>query len=114
MEKKKIYDETASLITHQTLLNKLNTEELHFLLDLLDCVVVTNRQRSLINVLHRWVNTSMSEENNDLIKNLILNTDVNDQTQVDASIHFIEELLCTSVQETEAKEESEDEQFLDL
>lgn len=114
MEKKRIYDETASLITHRALLNKLNTEELHFLLDLLDCVVVTNQHRSLIDVLHRWVNTSLSEENNALIKNVVLNTNVNDQTQVDASIQFIEELLCTSTKVTEAKEESEDEQFLDL
>lgn len=114
MEKKKIYNETASLITNQALLNKLNNEELHFLLDLLDLVVVTNQQRPLIDVLHRWVNLSLSEENNSLIKDVILNTDVNDQAQVDASIQFIEELLCTSTQVTEAKEGSEDEQFLDL
>ena len=32
-EKKRLYDETASLITRQALTNKMDDEELHFLLD---------------------------------------------------------------------------------
>lgn len=113
-EKKRIYDETASLITRQALLNKLNNEELHFLLDLLDCVVVTDQQRSFIDVLHRWVNTSLSDDSNLAIKNVILSTDISDEAKVDTSIQFIEELLCSSTKSAEGKEESEDEQFLDL
>lgn len=113
-EKKRLYDETASLITRQALLNQLDNEELHFLLDLLDCVMVTNQQRSFIDVLHRWVKSSQSDENYLTIKNVILNTELSDETKVDASIKFIEELLCINKNKSERKEESEDEQFLDL
>lgn len=95
-EKKRIYDETASLITRQAVMNKLNSEELHFLLNLLDHVVITNQQRPFIDVLHRWINSSVSYEIKDTIKNVLLNTDVNDETQMAASIQFIEELLCSN------------------
>ncbi|HQE23424.1 MAG TPA: hypothetical protein PLM20_05940 [Syntrophomonadaceae bacterium] len=98
-EKKRIYDETASLITRQAVMNKLTSEELHFLLNLLDHVVITNQQRPIIDILHRWIKISVEKEINDTIKNVLLNTDFDDETQVAASIQFIEELLCTNNEE---------------
>mgnify|MGYP000385941072 CR=1 FL=1 len=97
--KKRVYDETASLITRQVLMNKLSSEEFHFLLNLLDNVVITNQQRPFINLLHRWINSSVSNEINVAIKNVLLNTDFNDETQITASIRFIEELLCSNTEE---------------
>lgn len=108
-EIKRIYDGTAALITRQAVMNKLSHEELYFLLNLLDLVVVTNQQRPFINILHRWIKSPVSSETRIAIKNLILNTDINDATQINASIKFIEELLCSCNEESEAKEESADE-----
>lgn len=113
-EKKRLYDETASLITRQALTNKMDDEELHFLLDLLDCVIVTGEHRAFIDLLHRWVNTSQSEDTYHAIKKVIITTDMSDENKVDASIQVIEELLCSNTNKTESKEESEDERFLDL
>ena len=107
--KKRVYDETASLITRLALMNRLTSEELHFLLTLLDHVFITNQLRPLINVLHRWLNSAVGQEMNETIKQVLINTDLIDETQVTTSIQFIEEHLCSNAGEPIAKEDSTDE-----
>lgn len=114
IHKKRVYDETASLITHQAIINKLDADELHFLLHLLDGIFIKDQHRSLLEILHRWKSIDLNKEVNLEIKKILLKTDLNNENQVNHSIAIIEEILCAVPIISTAKEESEDERLLDL
>lgn len=90
---KQIYDETATLIVDLALKQKLSGEEMYFLLNLLELIVVEKKGRPLSEALSSWlkkdVDTSLDEE----IKKLLLGTDLKSEDSLKETVNNIRLLL---------------------
>lgn len=92
-KKKKLYAESASMIADMGVRGKLNVEEMHFLLSLLDIVVVKKDQPQLIQILQNWVNINESSEIDEIIKATLLAADFNDRESMEQCLQLVTELL---------------------
>ncbi|MDD4562779.1 MAG: hypothetical protein PHW39_06860, partial [Syntrophomonadaceae bacterium] len=59
---KRVYAESVSLIADMGFKDKLSIEEMNFLLNLLDVVIVKKEQPRLIQTLKNWMNTNEGSE----------------------------------------------------
>ena len=91
--KKRVYDESVSLIADMGFRDKLSNEEMNFLLNLLDVVVIKQDRPGLIQALKNWVNTNEGSEIDEIIKATLLATDFNDQEAVEQCTQLVTELL---------------------
>jgi len=89
----KIYDETASLIVDLSLRNQISHQEMHFLLNLLDQVVVRGRNPELMKALKEWYPDRLDPEINDIIKATLLALDMRDNETLKNTAVIIEELI---------------------
>lgn len=113
-QKRHIYDETASLITRQLLTNRLDTMEMHFLLHLLDEVVIKCQHRHLLDDLHRWLSINQGAVNEE-IKQALLNINLGDEKSVRQTTMFIQKLLKDMPESSDSGEgELDDQRKLDL
>ena len=92
-KKKKLYAESASMIADMGVRGKLNVEEMHFLLSLLDIVVVKKDQPQLIQILQNWVNINEGSEIDEIIKATLLAADFNDRESMEQCLQLVTELL---------------------
>lgn len=89
----KIYDETASLIVDLSLRNQISHHEMHFLLSLLDQVVVKGRNPELMKALKEWDPDNLDPEINEIIKATLLALDMRDNEKLKSTAVMIEELI---------------------
>jgi len=92
-KKKKLYAETASLIADMGFRDKLSIEEMNFLLNLLDMVVVKQEQPRLIQTLINWVNTNEGSEIDEIIKATFVTADFNNPESLEQCLQLVTELL---------------------
>lgn len=92
-KKKKLYAETASLIADMGFRDKLSIEEMNFLLNLLDEVVVKQEQPRLIQTLENWVNTNENSEIDEIIKATFIAADFTDAESMEQCLQLVTELL---------------------
>lgn len=108
--KRRIYDETASLITSQAIVNRLTTQEMHFLLHLLDWVVIKNQSRPFLEALHKWGAGPPDSQTDSQVKALLLEADLSNEHAIAVCAVHIEELLSANIDRVRtAKEESDHE-----
>ncbi len=91
--KYKIYDETASLIADLYFKEQINEPEMHFLLNILESVIIKKDSTGLINVLKEWINADKGMEINQIIKETLLTIDFNDTDSLTSKEELIKELL---------------------
>lgn len=92
-KRKKIYAESASMIADMGVRGKLSVEEMNFLLNLLDVVVVKKDQPQLIQTLRNWVETNESSEIDEIIKATLLAVDFTDKESMEQCLQLVKELL---------------------
>lgn len=92
-KKKKLYAETASMIADMGFRDKISIEEMNFLLNILDEVVVKKEQPRLIQTLKNWVITNEDSEIDEIIKATLLAADFNNQESLEQCLQLVAELL---------------------
>ncbi|NLT21060.1 MAG: hypothetical protein GXY16_08695 [Syntrophomonadaceae bacterium] len=90
---RKIYDETASVILHNAVNNRLSSEEMAFLLSLLDKVFNCTLPEAFLSVIKDSQNYDLNEEVKDIIKANMLATDLNNDQSIKSSVTAIRDLL---------------------
>jgi len=75
-KKKKLYDETVSLIADLGFRNRISFDEMNFLLTLLDLIFINKAEKDLITTLKKWVQTNNNSEIDEIIKATLLATDL--------------------------------------
>ena len=91
----KIYDETASLIVDLSLRHQISHQEMHFLLNLLDQVVIKGTCADFLQNLKKWDPGKQDEETNEIIKATLLAMSFEDKQSVDSASGLIEDLVQT-------------------
>lgn len=92
--RKRLYDETTTLIGRQTMQGVLSAEESRFLLDYLDGIFFGRASAALSPALKAWLSgAARDEECDELIRSRLLDTELKDEFAVAESKLFIEELL---------------------
>ncbi|HWP97927.1 MAG TPA: hypothetical protein VN426_13870 [Syntrophomonadaceae bacterium] len=89
---RKIYDETASLFVDLSLRGQVTVQEMHFLLNLLDQVVVKGRNPRLLEALGLWQPETLDPELNEIIKATLLALDFQDQEDIADLAQLIRDL----------------------
>ena len=92
-KKKKLYAESASMIADMGVRDKFSIDEMNFLLNLLDVVVVKKDQPQLIQTLRNWVNTNEGSEIDEIIKATFLAADFTDKESMEQCLQMVTELL---------------------
>ncbi|MDD2586674.1 MAG: hypothetical protein PHT79_06545 [Syntrophomonadaceae bacterium] len=92
--KKKIYDETASLIVDLCVRGRLNSEEMHFLLNLLDMSVLQRDNSGLFAILKVWLKGENDEEIDAIVKATLLAIDFSNQKSLQTNTELIKGLIA--------------------
>lgn len=92
--KKKIYDETASLVVDLCVRGKLNPEEMHCLLNLLDMSVLQRDNSGLFAVLKLWLKGERDAEIDAIVKATLLAIDFCDQDSLQTNTELIKGLIA--------------------
>lgn len=92
-QRKKVYDESVSLIADLGFRQRISFEEMNFLLSLLDMVFVHKDTPEFIATLRQWMRNYGGGEIDDIIKATLLATDFNDQESVKQSMQTVAELM---------------------
>jgi hypothetical protein len=95
---KKIRDDTATAILNLQLAHRISSEEMHFLLELLD-VVITNRTHPLLPLLHRWKSENIDADTDALIDATLMGLDFGDNEAVQRTCTVLTELLDAQVRD---------------
>ncbi len=90
---RKIYDETASVILQNAVNNRLSSEEMAFLLNLLDKVFNSTLPEAFLSVIKDSQNYDLNEEVKDIIKANMLATDLDNDQSIKSSVTAIRDLL---------------------
>lgn len=91
---KPIYDAASTMISNLHLKkNTISREEMYFLLSLLDIVVRDKHDTVLLDVLREWQSGPGNEEIDAIIKETLLQIDVNDSLSMQQNLEIIEDLL---------------------
>ncbi|KUG03173.1 hypothetical protein ASZ90_019438 [hydrocarbon metagenome] len=92
-DRKRIYDETASLIADLGIRGRITIEEMKFLLDLLELVLIKKDKRKFIKILKHWNPGQGDEEIDQIIKATLLTNDLNDFLSADENQEMIGDLI---------------------
>lgn len=99
-KRKQLYDECASLIAILGARSKIESDEMMFLLNLLDYIMSADRNRAFMEVLGLWINGRSSDEEgneiDEIIKATLLTVDFTDGESLDGVIATIRDLLSYS------------------
>ncbi|MBC7074893.1 MAG: hypothetical protein H5T98_02225 [Syntrophomonadaceae bacterium] len=90
---KKLYDETASLIVRLSFEGKLSSEEMRFLLNLLDFVILKRGNFEIVSTLKKWISKYDGSETDEIIKATLLAVDFNNSDSIRFNMELIRELL---------------------
>jgi len=91
--RKKVYDETALLISDLLLRSKINAEEMSFLLQLLENIFRGERNATMLALLEEWQKKNANTEIDEIIKATWLSTDLQDKESVSKNLSIITELM---------------------
>ncbi len=89
----RIYDETASLIADLGIRGRISIDEMKFLLDLLELVLIKKDKRDFINMLKHWNPGQGDEEIDQIIKATLLNVDFKNSLSIEENQDMIGELI---------------------
>lgn len=92
-EEKQLYDETASQIADLTLREVISPEEMHFLLTILDLVMIHRDEPELLAFLKQWMQVYKASETDDIIKATLLATDLKDKEIIGTNLNILRGLL---------------------
>ncbi|MGI6435791.1 MAG: hypothetical protein ACOX0F_10615 [Syntrophomonadaceae bacterium] len=90
---KKLYDDTATVIMDLFMTGRIDTEELHCLLNLLEAVMIKREQQELIALLKKWRPGIEHTEIDDIIKATLLALNYDDKDDMDHSLALLDELI---------------------
>lgn len=91
---KKIYDETATLIVDLALKQNLSDEEMYFLLNLLELIIIDKKSLPLTEVLYLWLKRDKDGLLDEEIKKLLLAADLKDEDSLKEMVDNIRTLLA--------------------
>lgn len=91
--KYKLYAETASLLADLYFKKQITKEEMHFLLNILESVIIKRDNASLLNILKEWQQADKDVYINRIIKETLLTIDFNDKESLLSKEQIINELL---------------------
>ncbi|WP_054695825.1 hypothetical protein [Syntrophomonas palmitatica] len=94
-DKKRLYDETASLVADLGLRGRITEDEMLFLLSLLDQVMIKENYPQLIQLLHKWTANQAGSEMNEIIKATVLNLEFSNPQTMQDDLELLQELLAT-------------------
>ncbi len=89
----RIYDETASLIADLGIRGRITVDEMKFLLDLLELVLIKKDKPNFIDLLKQWKPGQGDEEIDQIIKATLLNVDFKNLLSLEENQTMIEELI---------------------
>lgn len=92
-EWKLLYDDTATTIMDLFMTGRIDSGELHFLLNLLETVIIKREQRELINLLKKWQPRADCNEVDDIIKATLLAVDFKDQSNLEHNLLILRDLI---------------------
>lgn len=92
-EWKQLYDDTATVIMDLFMMGRIGLEELNFLLNLLETVIIRQEQRGLIELLKNWQPGAQYDEIDDIIKATLLAMDFKDQDDLEHNLALLRELI---------------------
>lgn len=92
---KKVYDETAQAIFKLFSQNAVTENEMRFLLNLLDLILVKKEKSDFIKVIQDWLEQNSNSDEDEIIKATLLNIDFSNQTALNHDIGIIKELLLS-------------------
>jgi len=91
---KKLYDNVASLIFNLHIQKgKLNKEEMHCLLSILDFTVMKKNDYGLIGLLKEWKSSDIDSDIDDIVKATLLNIDFTNSDSLQRNMETIRDLL---------------------
>ncbi len=90
---RKIYDETAAVILRKMLNNRISSEEMAFLFNLLDKIFDCTIPATFISVVTDFLNCELNEEIREIIKANLLATDLDDDQSIKSNVTAIRDLL---------------------
>lgn len=90
---KRLYDETASLIADLGIRGRVSLEEMNFLLDLLELVLMKKEQRHFVQDLKQWNPGTGDEEIDQIIKATLLNNKLKDFLSRSENREMIQDLI---------------------
>ncbi len=91
--KHKIYDETASLIANLYFREQINEEEMYFLLNILELVIIKKDNPDLVDVLKEWIHSERNSDIDQIIKATLLTIDFKDKDSINSKYEIIKELI---------------------
>ncbi len=89
----RIYDETASLIADLGIRGRISIDEMNFLLDLLELVLIKKDKRDFIDLLKQWNPGQGDQEIDQIIKATLLNVNLNNTRSVEENMEIIGVLM---------------------
>jgi len=92
-ERKRLYDEAASLVADAAMRGQISGAEMGFLLSLLDEVMIKRQYRDIIPLLREWLKHNSDEEIGLIIKETLINIDFNNRKSLVANLDIIKDLL---------------------
>jgi uncharacterized protein related to proFAR isomerase len=92
-EWKQLYDDTATVIMDLFMTGKIELEELNFLLNLLETVIIKQEQQEMIELLKKWHPSAAHEEIDEIIKATLLAMDFKDQDDLQHNLVLLQELI---------------------
>lgn len=90
---KKLYNETASVITKLYYDRKITESEMLFLLNLLDFIWLDNKKDDLIISIIEWLDVHNDSELDEIIKETLLTLDFTSEESIKQMANMIQELL---------------------
>ncbi|MGE5389922.1 MAG: hypothetical protein ACM3PE_02550, partial [Deltaproteobacteria bacterium] len=85
-ERKRLYDETASMIADTGLRGQISGSEMSFLLSLLDQIMIKRQYPEMASLLRIWINSGADAEIDPIIKETLINMDFKDCKSIEANL----------------------------
>ena len=89
----RLYAETASLLADLYFKKRITKAEMHFLLNILESVIIKKDNASLLDILKKWQDANKEDYINSIIKETLLTIDFSDQESLLLKEGIISELL---------------------
>ncbi|NLJ71545.1 MAG: hypothetical protein GX333_00865 [Syntrophomonadaceae bacterium] len=93
INQKKIYNETASVVTKLYYDKKLTEAEMLFLLNFLDFIWLDNKENDLISSIIEWLGLYKNSELDEIIKETLITLDFNNEESIKQMSNLVKELL---------------------
>ena len=93
-QRQRLYNETAGIIMSWSYQNKITSDEMHLLFNLLDEIVVNQNYPDLHLALKRWRDAGLDEKLSEIVLATLMAADFKKKQEMDNLVQLIEDLIA--------------------